>query len=146
MRKSLVMAAVLFLAILTPFAGFSAMAQDGNCTLENSAFIGLLAHGMNCVDSAGWHNLDSSQLPASSFDDISVCLDGTLAATHIFGTSLFDGTNWTDGPKSDIFAVKSLACGANGEFWVAGMDGVGHYDGSAWTKYGKELFGSSPFI
>lgn len=123
--------------------------QSAECDYETGVLIGTLTFGINCLDDSGWHQLEITSgtvLDVTSMQEVAACPSGTLHMLHVFGINTFDGSNWTDAPKGDYFAPKSLACGENDELWVAHMQGVAHYDGSAWTNYTEDQFGTSPFI
>jgi hypothetical protein len=137
---------ILLIMICACFTPTSAQSQT--CDTSNSLLIGTLVYGVNCLDDTGWHTYvqGESSIPTNSLQDVALCSDNMIYALQPLGISTFDGSNWQDGPKGTFFAANAIACGGEGDLWVAHMNGLDHYIGGEWATYAKTEFGTSPFI
>jgi hypothetical protein len=103
------------------------------------ACFGLRDGGLSCLDEDGWqtYTTENSSLPSNYISHGAVCPDKKrIAITTTEGVSLFDGTDWDNIAKGDEYiTANGIACGEDGEIWVAHFEGVSHYADDKWTTY-----------
>ncbi|HEX2995436.1 MAG TPA: two-component regulator propeller domain-containing protein [Anaerolineales bacterium] len=101
--------------------------------------------GLTCLTEDGWktYTKENSKLPNNYLSAGAVCPDGQLAIAHINGVVLFDGKAFKEIPETKNYSSsEGLACGANGEIWVAHFKGVSRYSNGQWTTYGSDKLAS----
>ncbi len=102
------------------------------------ACVGLRDGGVSCLDEDGWHTYtaENSDLPSNFISSGAVCPDDRIAIAQADGVSLFDGKKWENINKPDEYSTADgIACGEDGEIWVAHFNGVSRYVDSKWTTY-----------
>jgi hypothetical protein len=101
--------------------------------------------GLSCLTESGWqvYTDENSDLPNSYLYAGAVCPDGQFAIAHIDGVVLFDGTTFKQIPATDAYSSPDgIACGPNGDIWVAHFQGVSHFVNGQWTTYGSDQLAS----
>lgn len=104
------------------------------------ACLGLRDGGISCIDEDGWetYTTENSDLPSNYVANGTVCPDDRLAVAHVDGVSFFDGEDWEHIAKPDDFSsADGIACGEDGEIWIAHFKGVSRYFDGEWTTYGS---------
>lgn len=103
------------------------------------ACFGLRDGGLSCLDEDGWQTYkpDNAPLPDKYVPHGAVCLDDKrIAMTTTDGVRLFDGKEWQNILKGDEYVTATgIACGKDGDVWVAHFQGVSHYADDKWTSY-----------
>lgn len=109
------------------------------------ACFGLRDGGLSCLNEDGdWktyttENADDSDntLASNYVSHGAVCDDKKrIAVTDRDGINLFDGEKWEHIAKEDEYVTADgIACGEDGEIWVAHFKGVSRYKDDKWTTY-----------
>jgi hypothetical protein len=110
------------------------------------ACFGLRDGGVSCLNADGWKTYtkdeseDGSDLKSNYIAHGAVCAGETrLAVTDSDGVNLFDGEEWEHIAKEETYiTANAVACGEEGDIWVAHFKGVSHYvegEDDEWTTY-----------
>ena len=95
--------------------------------------------GLNCISRTGtWSSYAGSELRfrADTISAMTTCADRFIAMTAQDHLVFYNGRTFKTIPLSDeIFQPADIACAPNGEIWVPFFEGVGRFDGQAWTIY-----------
>ena len=104
------------------------------------ACLGLRDGGVSCLNDDGdWetYTTENSDLPSNYVSHGAVCPDDDrIAVTDTDGISLFDGEEWEHIAKEDEYVTADgIACGEDGNIWIAHFKGVSHHVDDEWTTY-----------
>ena len=125
------------------------LTAQGQCNVNEAAWVGSFGYGLNCIDSAGWHTFlaETSSLSGDQIKSIAVCADNRTWIASSLGVDSTDGATWQNynealGRYSSIEAVE---CDSKGGVWLAHYKGAHYFDGNIWTAYKSSLMGTGDF-
>lgn len=100
---------------------------------------GLRDGGLSCLNKDGeWktYTVENSDLPSNYISHGTTCPDDRIAVTNTDGVSFFDGEKFENIAKDDEYVTAAgIACGDDGEIWIAHFKGVSHYKDKKWITY-----------